>query len=308
MIELILYFTLGFLSAAFLAALVAPAIWRRAARLTTRRIEASVPLTLDEIRADKDSLRAEHAMEVRRLEMDLKATRQKIAEQSVALGSVQQGVSATVEEREALKAELSRMEAESRGWREEMQRKDEGLNALSSALTRTEEMLAAQKEEFDQLGREFEDTAFASSARQIEMVVREGEINKLNSDLAALRGPRASNAESSHSDSLEAKMQSLTQALAERDERLERSDRELMQLRQQGDGRGGPVSESATRELREQMHDLAAQVVAMTAAKEGKDSPIHRALGKAKAPAARSKHAPLSLADRIRALKKSSAS
>lgn len=304
LIELILYFTLGFLSAAFLAALVAPALWRRATTLTRRRIEASVPLTLDEIRADRDSLRAEYAMEVRRLEMDLKAAREKTAEHAVALAKVQQGVNTTTDEREALKADLSRMDAESRGWREEMQRKDEGLKALSSALTRTEELLAAQKEEFDKLEREFEDAAFASSTRQIEIVAREGEIDRLSSDLAALRGPRAGEAENRRVELLEKKVQALIAAIAERDERLDHSNRELTQLRAQGGG-SGAASASATRELREQMQELAAQVVAMTAAKEGKDSPIHRALGKSKAPAVRAKHAPVSLADRIRAIKKS---
>jgi len=308
LIELILYFTLGFLSAAFLVALMAPAVWRRAVRLTTRRIEASIPLTLDEIRADKDSLRAEHAMEARRLEMDLKAAREKLAQQSVALATVQQAVNAAAGEREALTAELSRMNEESRDWRGELQRKEEGLQALSSALTRTEEMLAAQKDQFNQLGRDFEDAAFASSARQIEIVTREGEIDRLSNDLAALRGHRTTDADGGRAEALEKRVQSLTEALAEREERLARSDRELVQLREQVGAGGGQVSDSATRLLREQMLDLAAQVVAATAAKEGKDSPIHRALGKAKPPATRAKHAPVSLADRIRGLKKSSGS
>jgi hypothetical protein len=47
--------------AGLLALMVAPAIWRRAARLTRSRIEKSVPLTLSEIQADKDQLRAEAA-------------------------------------------------------------------------------------------------------------------------------------------------------------------------------------------------------------------------------------------------------
>ena len=91
MIELLLYFALGFLCAAFLAALVAPAVWRRAVMLTRRRIEASVPLTLDEIRADKDSLKAEHAVIARRLEMDVKALKTKVSEQSIKLASGTQG-------------------------------------------------------------------------------------------------------------------------------------------------------------------------------------------------------------------------
>ncbi len=73
MIASILLFVLGFLTASALALLIIPAIARRARRLTTRRIEASLPLTSNEIRAEKDRLRAEHAMTARRLEMEIEA-------------------------------------------------------------------------------------------------------------------------------------------------------------------------------------------------------------------------------------------
>ena len=58
MLESGLFFTLGFLAATLLCLMVAPAIWRRAVVLTRQRIESSVPLTLNEIQADKDQLRA----------------------------------------------------------------------------------------------------------------------------------------------------------------------------------------------------------------------------------------------------------
>ena len=60
---------LGFLVANLLVLLLAPAYWRRAVRLTTRRIKSEMPLTDAEIRADKDRLRAEYAIKVHRLEV-----------------------------------------------------------------------------------------------------------------------------------------------------------------------------------------------------------------------------------------------
>lgn len=60
---------LGFLSAALLGLLIAPAFWRRAVRLTTRRLKEQLPLSDAEIRADKDRLRAEYAIRVHKLEM-----------------------------------------------------------------------------------------------------------------------------------------------------------------------------------------------------------------------------------------------
>ena len=85
MVQSILFFALGFLCAGFLALMVAPAVWRRAVALTRKRVEASVPLTLAEIQADKDRIRAEYAMSTRRLEMSVKALREKAAEQLVEI-------------------------------------------------------------------------------------------------------------------------------------------------------------------------------------------------------------------------------
>lgn len=395
-IELILYFALGFLCAAFLAALVAPAIWSRAVMLTRRRIEASLPLTLDEIRADKDSLRAEHAVATRRLEMDLKAAKAKASEQSLRLARSSKDVKAIATERETNKADLSRIEAEARELRAELRRRDDGMQALSSALARTEEMLQAQRSEFAKLGKDFEEASLTSSARQIEIVARETEIDRLNNDISTLKGQRKTielssrNADSAvnmarlsaetekrRADSLDARLLKLVGDLADRDEKLERRDREVARLRERlkpilasppsGDrdvrlidlqaensrleaeiarmaeqiaARGGDASQAggradkiqrletrismlvrenkalrekltapggktdtASRQLREQMQALAAEMVHLTASMEGPASPINAALAKTDIEPRVSASAPLSLAERIRALR-----
>lgn len=60
-------FTLGFLSAGLAALAFAPAFWRRANRLTRRRLEMQIPLSVQEILAERDQLRAEFAVERHRL-------------------------------------------------------------------------------------------------------------------------------------------------------------------------------------------------------------------------------------------------
>ncbi|WP_341872236.1 hypothetical protein [Pseudaminobacter salicylatoxidans] len=83
MIQSILFFVLGFLVAGFIALLLAPAMLRRASKLTTRRLEASLPQTPAEIRADKDRIRAEAAMTIRRLEVETAQAREKATTQLV---------------------------------------------------------------------------------------------------------------------------------------------------------------------------------------------------------------------------------
>ncbi len=86
-IENIMYFALGLLIASLAALIVLPAVWKRAVRLTKRRIEAATPITMAEFRADKDQLRAEFALTTRRLEISVDTLRRRLAEQ---LGEVNQ--------------------------------------------------------------------------------------------------------------------------------------------------------------------------------------------------------------------------
>lgn len=250
-IELLLYFALGFLCAMFLTALVAPAVLRRTTMLTRRRIEASVPLTLEEIRAEKDSLRAEHAVERRQLELELKAAKERASNEAVKYARGRKDIKSVAAEREEIKSTLVTLEADARQLREEVRRRDDRLQALSAALTQTEQMLQVQKDGFEKLAREFEDTSFSSSARQIELVARESEIDRLNSDITALKGLRKSSdrvtreadarvrsaengmlAEKRRAEELNAKVLQLLSTLSDRDERLERREKEVVRLRE----------------------------------------------------------------------------
>ncbi|MEO5807568.1 hypothetical protein [Devosia sp.] len=80
-IENVMYFALGLLIAGLGALIIMPAVWKRAVRLTKRRIEAATPITMAEFRADKDQLRAEFALSTRRLEMNVETLRKRLAEQ-----------------------------------------------------------------------------------------------------------------------------------------------------------------------------------------------------------------------------------
>jgi len=61
-------FALGFLAAALLALLIIPAVNARAERLARRRAEALFPMSISELSAEKDHLRAEFAVLQRRIE------------------------------------------------------------------------------------------------------------------------------------------------------------------------------------------------------------------------------------------------
>lgn len=61
-------FALGFLVSGLLTLMFLPAFWRRALRLSTRRLEMQMPLSMTEIVAERDQLRAEFARDRRQIE------------------------------------------------------------------------------------------------------------------------------------------------------------------------------------------------------------------------------------------------
>lgn len=250
-IQSILFFSLGFLCAGFLALMVAPAIWRRAVVLTRRRIEASVPLTLNEIEADKDRMRAEFAMSTRRLEMSIKTFKEKAASQIIQINRNREELRALAEERGEKDRSLSELEAKSGELRAELRRREEELQRTSERLADANRKLEERALELEELGRLYEDASFSSSSRQIELVARETEVEKLASDISGLRNQRkdadkrvremmaerksaaeALKQEKRRATELEKKLDRVSASLADRDEKLDRREKELARLRE----------------------------------------------------------------------------
>ena len=83
MIDMLMFGALGFLLGCLLALVLAPPLWNRAVRLTTRRLEATMPISLADIQADKDQLRAEFAIEIRKVEVALEKAKEKAARELI---------------------------------------------------------------------------------------------------------------------------------------------------------------------------------------------------------------------------------
>src|SRR5438067_4815851 len=86
MIEPIMFVGIGFLVAGLLVIGAIPLVHARAVRLTMKRLEAVTPMSMAEIQADKDQLRAEFAMSTRRLEMSVEQMKAKTTSQLAEIG------------------------------------------------------------------------------------------------------------------------------------------------------------------------------------------------------------------------------
>ncbi|MGH1570292.1 hypothetical protein ACRAWG_06015 [Methylobacterium sp. P31] len=80
-------FALGFLAASLCGLLLLPALNARAARLARRRAEARLPLSPAEIAAERDFLRAQFAVQQRRLERRVETVEAKRQADLAAIGA-----------------------------------------------------------------------------------------------------------------------------------------------------------------------------------------------------------------------------
>jgi hypothetical protein len=97
---------LGFLLASLLGLLLASAFWSRAVRLTTARLKQSMPVSEPEIRADRDKLKAEHAVKVHKLAAQLEHSKLERARHLIEINRRDASISALETNAVAAKAEL----------------------------------------------------------------------------------------------------------------------------------------------------------------------------------------------------------
>ena len=85
-IEQAMYFALGFLIAGLVFLMLLPAFWRRAMRLSMRSLQMLAPMSMDEVTAERDLLRAEFAAREYRMEQDMEALKLSKAQDLAAVG------------------------------------------------------------------------------------------------------------------------------------------------------------------------------------------------------------------------------
>jgi len=86
LIEQAIFTAVGFLTATLLALAAAPAVARRARRLAEARARLLAPLSETQAIADRDALRAQHSIEIVRLERRLRAAEEAAAARKVEVG------------------------------------------------------------------------------------------------------------------------------------------------------------------------------------------------------------------------------
>src|SRR6266481_5034464 len=138
MVEQIMFIGIGFLIAGLLVIGVIPLVHARAVRLTMRRLEALTPLSIAEIQADKDQLRAEFAMTMSRLEMSVEQMKAKTTNQLAELSRKSEAIGRLKLELGEKTAALFALEAKEKQLSDDLQTTQTELAAKTVALEESE--------------------------------------------------------------------------------------------------------------------------------------------------------------------------
>src|SRR5262245_48569774 len=79
--ETLLLVALGFATASFLALVIGRSLWKLARRISQRRLDSEIPAVIAALKADRDRLRAEQAMQSRRFDVQLEELKARLAAQ-----------------------------------------------------------------------------------------------------------------------------------------------------------------------------------------------------------------------------------
>jgi chromosome segregation ATPase len=194
MIEPIMFVGIGFLVAGLLVIGFIPLVHARAVRLTMRRLEALTPLSMAEIQADKDQLRAEFAMSTRRLEMSVDQMKAKTTNQLAEIGHKSEAIGRLKLELGEKTASLFALEAKEKQLTDDLKAAQDELAAKVAEMEEAERTLASTHAELVQTSGNFHERSVTADSQRVELValraqveVLKGQIESYESETKELR-------------------------------------------------------------------------------------------------------------------------
>ena len=179
MIEPIMFFGIGFLVASLFGLVLIPLVHNRAVRLTMRRLEAATPLSMAEIQADKDQLRAEFAMSTRRLELSVEQMKAKTTNQLAELGKKTDAINRLKVELGEKTAAIFSLEAREKALKDQLQATEAEHSVKIGALRESERMLADKQAELVRVAADLDTRAVDADSQRVEVVALRTQVEAL---------------------------------------------------------------------------------------------------------------------------------
>ncbi len=240
---------LGALMATFLALMALPALNRRAERLARRRLSALFPLSIAELNAEKDGMRAEFAVTQRLLEREIEAVRSANAGIREEAGRHLVTIKGHLDHIAALEATLTARDSEIAGLRDvlaatrtELAATQVNLAATQQELAQRQEDLASRIQELAQAQADIDSRRVAMADMELRFVAAsthgedlaralddaQRELSARQVALDALH--ERAQAERQHGEALADRVQHLQEQRTEMAQRLSRRDVEAARL------------------------------------------------------------------------------
>lgn len=183
MVEPIMYLAIGFLVSMLFGLMILPLVHNRAVRLTIRRMEAATPMSMAEIQADKDQLRAEFAMSARRLEISVEQLKSKSTSQLAELGKKTDAINRMKLELGEKNAAIFALEAREKAGKEQLRATEEEFTAKTEALRGAERALSDKQSELAKINSELSDRSMMAESRQLELSAVRAQIAELKNQV-----------------------------------------------------------------------------------------------------------------------------
>jgi chromosome segregation ATPase len=183
MIEPVMYFGIGFFVAVVIGLGLLPLVHNRAVRLTGQRLEAATPVSLAEIQADKDQLRAEFAMSTRRLEMSVEQLKMRTTSQLAELGKKSDAINRLKQEIGEKSTAVFTMESREKSLRDQIRVTEDELTAKTSALRETERTLSDKLSDLDRRTHELSEQTVLGDSQRVEIVALRTQVEALRAQV-----------------------------------------------------------------------------------------------------------------------------
>lgn len=255
LIEAAMLIALGFLCAALLSLALVPALARRADRLARRRAEAAFPLSLAEIAADRDHLRAELAVKMRAAEQQAERgfaakaeALRDLGRRDMEIAGLKQELDGRAHRIAALEGSLAELQGERDRLEQDLAAERQAHGETTASFAQTTDDLAAREQNLARTAAELADTQaqleVRSTALAEEQVLRqalEGRLRDTEASLARLSDDHERLRVAQVEDRtrimvLEGKRDELADALAATGSSLSRAEAELLVLAAERDG------------------------------------------------------------------------
>ena len=174
--ETLMLVALGFVLALLLGLLFGRGMWNVAIALGARRNAKNIPVQMLELQADRDRLRAEHAMMARKLELRLEDIKARMTEQMAEVSRSRNRVQSLIQQLETSEATLTIRDREVATLNSQVEAHKADLEAGASTLSQ----LTASN-----IGKDLEITKLTQSVSQLTLNLREknGMVGRLNEEL-----------------------------------------------------------------------------------------------------------------------------